>query len=222
MVRQALDYGLPAVRQPAQFLLCREAAFEAVLVAYGAHHIPVPERRVCYQEALRALKPGGRLIVHDFEVGTPMARWFEEIVDGYSPTGHKYTHFTREEFVDDLSSVGFGQIESKIVYDPITVRAESPSQALEGMLQYILNAYRLTPPGGEQWSRDRLLAWVRELATDCLRYETAELAALGVVPPSVQATGTLTVYEENETSVAELPRLALVAIASKGSTGGSA
>jgi SAM-dependent methyltransferase len=215
MVRQALDHGQPAVRQPAQFLLCRDAAFDAVLVAYGAHHIPVPERPDCYREALRVLKPGGRLVVHDFAVGSPMARWFGEVVDTYSPTGHKYTHFTTDDLVLGLEAVGFESVETTTVYDPITVHSGDPDQARTQLLQYVINAYRLVPTGGAGLGPDERREWAHTLVAQYLTYPQADLTALGSVPPAVVDAGTMAVYKNADGWVAELPRLALVAVGTK-------
>lgn len=212
MVRQALDYGLPAVRQPAQFLLVREQAFNAILIAYGAHHIPVSERPACYEEARRALAPGGRLIVHDFATGSPMARWFQQVVDAYSPTGHQYTHFTGGEFEEDLLAAGFGEVEVETIYDPITVLAGSQEEARERMIQYVLNSYRLTPPDAER--RD-IGTWVEELAADVIRYTESDFAELDAVPQEVRSAGTMTIYPTSAGWRAEFPRLSLVAIARK-------
>jgi hypothetical protein len=214
MVRQALDYGLPALRQPAQFLLCRDEAFNAVLVAYGAHHIPVPERPGCYEEALRVLRPGGSLVVHDFEVGTPMAHWFEDVVDAYSPTGHQYTHFTAAEFDKDLRAAGFADVSVEVVYDPITILADQPEEARGRMLQYVINSYGLTPPSGEADDGD-VAGWVDGLVTSVIRYAESDFASLDSVPEQVRSEGTLAVYETSLGWVAELPRLSLVAIARK-------
>lgn len=213
MVRQALDYGLPAVRQPAQFLLCRDTAFDAVLVAYGAHHIPLPDRHLCYEEALRVLRPRGRLVVHDFEIGSPMARWFQDVVHAYSPTGHQYIHFTPAEFEKDLRSTGFTDVEVQSVYDPITILAETPEQARARMLQYVIDSYRLTPPAGAADSD--ITAWVEQLVTTVIRYRQSDFDHLEEVPAQVRSEGTLAVYESSGGWIAELPRLSLVALAAK-------
>jgi len=214
MVREALGYGLPALRQPAQFLLCREQAFGAVLIAYGAHHIPVPERRECYEEAQRVLTLGGRLVVHDFEVASPMARWFEDVVDAYSPTGHQYTHFTHEEVEQDLRSAGFGGVEIESVYDPITVWADNPDEARRRMLTYVINSYRLTPPG-DALPDDEIMDWTEGLVKTTIRYTEPDFAHLSSVPEQVRSEGTMAVFESSKGWVAELPRLSLVAIGTK-------
>jgi SAM-dependent methyltransferase len=220
MVRKALDHGQPAIRQPAQFLLCRDASFDAVLLAYGTHHIPIPERQECYREALRVLKPGGRLIVHDFEIGSAMARWFEEVVDTYSPTGHKYTHFTRENLTSDLEAAGFESVETMTIYDPITVHAGDPDHGKVQLLQYVINAYRLTPAGETPPAADELRAWTHGLVSECLRYSASDLASIESVPPAVLTEGSLAIYQTADDWIAELPRLALVAVGTKAAIGG--
>lgn len=212
MVRQALDYGLPALRQPAQFLLCQDGAFMAVLIAYGAHHIPVPERGTCYREALRVLRPGGRLVVHDFETGSPMAQWFGNVVDTYSPTGHQYTHFSRDDFREELQAAGFARTEVRSVYDPITIWADTRDAARGRMLQYVIDSYGLTAPDGAAAGGD-IKDWAHQLVTSVIRYPDADLAELGSVPAEVRRTGTLAVYEADGGWTAELPRISLVAIA---------
>ena len=98
MVQRTLEKGLPAFWQRAQDLfMTRSDSVDAVLFAYGTHHVPVHERSQSFQEAWRVLKPGGTMVFHDFEEETPTARWFREVVDPYTVTGHKHAHFTVDE-----------------------------------------------------------------------------------------------------------------------------
>jgi hypothetical protein len=214
MVSEALSYGLPALRQPAQFLLCRPEAFGALLIAYGAHHIGPAERPGCYEEAMRVLTPAGRLVVHDFETGSAMAHWFEQVVHAYSPTGHDYVHFTREGIEKDLSAAGFAAVDVTSIYDPITIRAENAGEARERMLRYVINSYGLTPPDG-QLTESEFTDWVEGLVTDTIRYSEADFAHLDSVPAPVRSAGTMTLYESAGGWTAEFPRLALVAVAVK-------
>jgi SAM-dependent methyltransferase len=102
MVLAALRDGLPAVRQLAEFLFLRPATMDAVLIGYGTHHIERAARPLACAEAARVLRPGGRLVVHDFAEGGAVARWFAEVVHRYSRGGHPYTHFTSGELAHCL------------------------------------------------------------------------------------------------------------------------
>jgi len=138
----------------------------------------------------------------------------EDIVDAYSPTGHDYLHFSRDDFEKDLRGVGFTEVDVLTSYDPITIVAPEAQQARERMLWYVRNAYGLTPPGGGADDTE-LLSWVDSLLTANLRYSGQDFAGLASVPEPVRSNGTLTVYESATGWTAELPRLALVAIATK-------
>src|SRR5205807_3017185 len=110
MIMAALAQGLPAVRQAAQFLLLRSGCMDAVLFAYGTHHVPPSERLTACREAHRVLKPGGRVVLHDFEEGSPMADWFNIVVHGHSANGHRYQHFTAAEMAGYLDLSGFADV----------------------------------------------------------------------------------------------------------------
>lgn len=197
MIVGALRYGLPAVCQPAQRLLLRNETFDAVMLAYGTHHIPVPERKTAYSEAWRVLKPGGRIVVHDFEEDGPVATWFSEVVHRYAPNGHDYPHFRRSDLLRDLSSVGFTDIEVRQVYDPFTVGHRTAEEALRQLLSYV----------GEMYGLFRLMArpdWredLRVLVERHIRYPDRRPAEAG-----------LSLRESPSGWTATMPRVALVAV----------
>lgn len=128
MVHRAIGYGLPAVRQPAHFLFVRDRSLDGVLIAYGFHHLTAGERPAACGEAHRVLRPGGRIVLHDFENGSPVATWFQEVVDRYTETGHQYEHFTRDSLRRLLLEAGFQAVILDSVYDPFVVRGRSETE----------------------------------------------------------------------------------------------
>ncbi|MFL6123177.1 methyltransferase domain-containing protein [Actinophytocola sp.] len=196
MVAAALDRGLPALRQSAEFLFLREGVFDGVLIAYGTHH--VADRVAMCAEAFRVLRPGGRILVHDFEEGSPVARWFAEVVHHRTAAGHDYRHVTRAELHGLLRGTGFSDVSVTEVYDPIRLWGATETGAVDSLLRYLTAMY------GLRMGRTDLLDWL----TRNVRYD------YGDVP---SRTGgwcrELTVRRTGTGAVAELPRLALVATA---------
>lgn len=143
MVEAAWEAGLPAVLQSASRLLFRSGSVDGVLLAYGTHHLPESDRLLAAEESLRVLRPGGVFVMHDFEVGGPMDVWFEQVVDRYSATGHRFAHFTREELTACLDKAGFEDVRVVELADPYRVVADSPRAAELGMGRYLLDMYGL-------------------------------------------------------------------------------
>src|SRR5688572_9953717 len=48
-----------------------DATFDAVLATLMLHHLPGPVRRECAREAIRVLRPGGRMLAVDFSAPSP-------------------------------------------------------------------------------------------------------------------------------------------------------
>lgn len=202
MVAAAQRLGLPAVRQPAQALRLRDAAVDGVLLAYGTHHVPVPDRPAAVAEAHRVLRPGGRLVLHDFEQPSPVSRWFAEVVHPYSWTGHPYPHFTEPELRDLLVGAGFAEVRVRRLYDPFRLTGPDRATARRRLGRHLLEMYGLERLRGDDPAAadDR----VAELAERCFSHRPDE-AAPG--QPTLRAR-----YRGVPVGcTVELPRVALVA-----------
>ncbi|MFE3525743.1 class I SAM-dependent methyltransferase [Streptomyces sp. NPDC059161] len=144
MVRAAWAADCPALVQRADRMLVRDGCVDAVLVAYGSHHIAPEDRAELVHEAYRVLRPGGVLLLHDFLVGSPMDTWFRDVVHPYSRTGHAFDHFTREEISGYLTKAGFEWAEVSDMADPYVATAATAREAELEVGRYLLDMYGLT------------------------------------------------------------------------------
>lgn len=198
MVERALSLGLPAIRQAAQFLFLRDNCLDAVLLAYGTHHIAPGYRLTAIREALRVVRPGGRVVVHDFDDASPMARFFGGVVHTNSKVGHDYVHFSRES----LQHI-FGEASARAnvidIYDPYLVCGTTKKDAQIRMCKYINDMYGLIR--GLNWQ-----ALVREF--DHSGYAAQPYGTIDYPRRPV-------IYRKADMFVAEVPRVAIVATAEK-------
>jgi SAM-dependent methyltransferase len=214
MVESALAQNLPAIRQPLQDLIWfDDCTFDAVIVAYGTHHIPPEQRVKAIAEAYRVLKPGGRIVLQDFEIGCPTTKWYAEVLDRYTATGHKFEYFSRQQFRDLLVTNSFADVNVFDVYDPFILHADDPREARIRLLDYVLTLFaldKLLPDEGElnERVRDELEAIVRETAT----FDPARL------PTDYPCAREFTVAPDGNRYRAEIPRLCLVATGQRSST----
>jgi SAM-dependent methyltransferase len=144
MVRLALEKGLPAFWQRAQDLfMTRDDSVDAVLFAYGTHHVPVNERPRVFEEAWRVLKPGGVLIFHDFEENTPASIWFQEVVDRYTVTGHRHEHFATGTLSSYFIDAGFELESLSTIDDCFQFTAPTGEAARMAAIEFMGGAYGL-------------------------------------------------------------------------------
>lgn len=192
MVDACHAQALPCVRQPATRSLFRDNVLDGVLIAYGSHHLDSHARRLAVREAHRTLAAGGRLVLHDFEIGGRCAAWFERIVHPYSRTGHPHAHFSRPEMFHLLASAGFRDVRVFDIPDPFTLHGSSPAEARHNAVMHMYAMYDLIK--------------VADAACDIApRLERHITDTLG--PISIRRTA--------GRYVAQIPRHALVAVGTK-------
>lgn len=209
MISQAFNYGLPAIRQPAHYLLLKDNSYDAVIIAYGTHHIPEEERASACKEALRILRPGGRIVIHDFEENSCMSKWFNDVVNKYSTTGHKYKHFTIDKLQYYLKKGGFKNIKITHMYDPFIMRDAKKNRAYSKLMNYVLNMYGLEQLKKGSNSRD-----TQEKVYNLIKkYIIYNFDDVKEAKPHWKKA--LSFSKENGEFVAEMPRIALVGIGTK-------
>ncbi|MCF6127881.1 methyltransferase domain-containing protein [Mesorhizobium sp. M7A.F.Ca.CA.001.07.2.1] len=144
MVDRCIRDGLFAIWQSAADPYCiRDGSVDGVLMAYGTHHIPRALRATAVQASARILRPGGILVLHDFEEGSPTARWFADVVSTHSVTPHEYPHFTAGEVLDLFASAQFDHITVQRIADPFVMVGANKQSALQLLAEYVVKMYGL-------------------------------------------------------------------------------
>jgi SAM-dependent methyltransferase len=184
--------ALPCVRQPATRSLFRDDVLDGVLIAYGSHHLDSNARTLAVREAHRTLRVGGRLVLHDFEIGGRCAKWFDSVVHPYSRTGHPHAHFSRQEMIHLLTSAGFRDVSVFEIRDPFTLNGSSSEEAKHNAIMHMYDMYDLIE-----------IAYSAGDIAPCLERHITE------------TLGPISIREEGGGYVAQIPRHALVAVGTK-------
>lgn len=186
--------ALPCVRQSATRSLFRDDVLDGVLIAYGSHHLDGNARRLAVREAHRTLREGGRLVLHDFEIGGRCVKWFDAVVHPYSRTGHPHVHFTRDEMFRLFTGAGFRDVEVFEIRDPFTLYGRSPEEAKHNALMHVHEMYDLIKVAS---STCDVATWLERSIAETL--------------------GPMSIRHEDGRYVAEIPRHAVVAVGTKSS-----
>ena len=143
MIECCRQQNLPCLRQSATCSLLRDDVLDAVLLAYGTHHIPRDQRALAVREAYRTLAPGGRLVLHDFAVGSAMDEWFSDVVHSYARTGHDHPHFSVEELQEYFEDAGFADVKIVSMNDPFEAVGDTAESARRCLIEFMHDMYGL-------------------------------------------------------------------------------
>lgn len=191
MVEACFAQELPCIRQSATHSLLRDATLDGILIAYGSHHLDEVARKAASAEAFRTIKNGGRLVLHDFEIGTPAADWFEKVVHPFSRTGHPHPHFTRNEMRSLLEDAGFQNVRVFGMADPFVLKGASAADARANALMHLCHMYDLVKiDTGRGNMLDQLESHAREIFGEIQIDRTASGYTATVPREALVAVGT--------------------------------
>lgn len=192
MISACRAQGLPYIRQSATRSLFRDNVLDGVLIAYGSQLLDSQARQLAVSQAHRTLKPGHRLVLHAFEVGESVARFFDDVVHRYSSTGHPHRHFTRPEILSIFTQAGFRDLRIFEISDPFILRGQSPEEAKRNAVMHLYHMYHL------------------------VKVASSERDAQAALEPLIENTlGPVSVSREQDHYAAQIPRTTLVAVGTK-------
>jgi SAM-dependent methyltransferase len=88
-------------------------SIDRILCLESLHHSTQIQRNAFYAEALRVLKPGGKLVIGDVRRGSKEAEWLNMFVHLFNPSGHRGIFFSTED-ADHIRRAGFSDVQTSI------------------------------------------------------------------------------------------------------------
>ncbi|MDA1010191.1 MAG: class I SAM-dependent methyltransferase [Chloroflexi bacterium] len=155
----AADLGVPLALFDAQALPFRDASFDLVYIAEATYYLPDLDQFIA--EAVRVLRPGGRLVVTSVNPAWP----------GWIPSPHSHRYLSTVQFASSFQRHGL-EVSAYAAY------ADTASDRVLGLARKVASRLHLIPDSLDG------RAWLKRLVYGTLQPLPTDLTTVPVEPPS--------------------------------------